>query len=123
MKGGEVERMLAKNVLTMVSALNYKDVGELKSMLTPKGLLPKLDLYNSLYGTEELEAKFTPDEIMAFERSNEWRQHVVGQFEQALDKLEGFIEVLLTSGRGVDRPIYDKALLKLRELQTALRDD
>jgi len=115
--------MLAKNVLKMVSALNYKDVKELQSMLTPKGLRPKLDLYDSLYGTEELESTFTPDEIVAFERSNEWRQHVVGQFEQVLDKSERFIEALLASGRGVDRPVYSKALLKLRELQTALHED
>jgi len=115
--------MLAKNVLKMVSALTYKDIKELKAMLTPKGLRPMFNIYDSLYGTEELASKFTPDEIMALERSSEWRQYVVGQLEQVLDKLESFIEVLLASGRGVDRSVYSKALLKLRELQTALRVD
>jgi len=115
--------MLAKNVLKMVSAVNYKDVKELQSMLTPKGLRPKLDLYNKLYGTDDLGSAFTPDEIEAFERSNEWRQHVIGQFEQVLYKSERFIEALLASGRGVDRPVYSKALLKVRELQNALYED
>jgi hypothetical protein len=115
--------MLAKDLLKMVSVLSYKDVKELKSMLTPKGLKPISDLYDSLRGTEELESTFTSDEITAFERSSEWRRHVVGQFEKVLSELERLIDMLRMSGRGVDRPVYSKALLKLNELQTALGED
>lgn len=43
--------------------------------------------------------------------------------EEVLDKLEELIDMLRASGRGVDRPVYSEALLKLRELQTALRED
>jgi len=43
--------------------------------------------------------------------------------EEVVDRLRRLIEMLRMSGRGVDRPVYSKALLKLNELQTALRVD
>lgn len=118
--------MLAKSMLKMVSALTYKDIKELKSMLTPSGLTKcgkDIRELESMYTPNELESILTPAELEGMKRSNEWRDAVFDKVENVLDKLQALIDMLRASGRGVDRPIYSKALLKLNELQTALRVD
>ncbi len=99
--------MLAENILKMVSALTHKDIKKLQSVLNP-------------HSTEELKSTFHPDVIKKFECNNKWCEVVVGQCEQVLDDMVGLVDMLLVSGRGVDRPVYIKALAKLKELQTAL---
>jgi len=93
--------MLAKNVLKMVSALTYKDIKELKSLLAPY---------------EELKSQLSPDAISRIKWGGQ-------RCDQAFDNLETLIEMLAMQGRAVDRPVYRKASLKLSELRSALDED
>ena len=115
--------MLAKNMLKMVSALNSKDIKELQYLFSPRGMTStghnRANLVVSSYDTEQLKAMLPPDELQELETEGEIAEYAFGHFEQVLDALRDLIEMLQMKGRGVDRPVYYKALSKLRELQNA----
>jgi hypothetical protein len=74
-----------------------KNILKMASALTPADIIE----YNSI-----------------FDRSMpEWRNKF-NKLGQILEEFEMLTDILLKRGRGVDRPIYGKALQKLRELQT-----
>ena len=116
--------MLAKDMLRMVSAVNSKDIRELRYLFSPMGMTSTghdIATLVSSYGTEQLKAMLSPNEFQLLEAEGEIAERVFGQFEQVVDTLRSVIEILRMRGRGVDRPVYRKALFKLNELQTALR--
>lgn len=115
--------MLAKNMLKMVSALNSKDIKELRYLFSPRGMTSTghdIATLVSSYDSEQLKAMLSPNEFRVLETEGKIAERVFGQFEQVLDALKGVIEMLRGRGRVVDGPVYSKALLKLNELQTAL---
>ena len=118
--------MLAKSLLKMVSALNSKDIKELRSLYTEKGKTSRgydIATLISSCDTEELKSMLTPDEFECLEVSSAVAEQVFSQLEQALDSLKWTIETLLTRVSGIDLPYLQKALFKLNELRTALRED
>jgi hypothetical protein len=118
--------MWAKSVLKMVSALNSKDIQELKSLYRPRGKTSAgydIATLLSSYDTQELKSMLTPDELRVLETDGEIAERVFDQFEQALDNLRWVTQMLLTRVSAVDTPYLQKALFKLNGLRTALSDD
>ena len=114
--------MLSKKMLKMVSALNSKDIKELRYLFSHKSMtIMGHDIANlfSSYDTEQLKTMLTPDELQVLLTDWGIAEYAFGHFEQVLGALRDLIEMLRMKGSGMDRLFYHKALLKLNELQDA----
>jgi len=118
--------MLAKSLLKTASVLKEKDIKELKSIMTPSGRTScgrDIRELRSAFSYDELQSMLTADELKMLKRCDELYDRAIGDAAGAIDRLKGLVNILLTMGRGVDRPLYAKTLSKLDKLRTMLEGD